>query len=330
MKFLIDDKIPYIRPYIERWGTCRYMAGAAISPADMADVDCLVTRTRTHVGAELLASSPVRLVVTATIGFDHIEAEALAARGVRWTNCPGCNATSVAQYVREALRPLLAERCAGRVPTLGIVGCGHVGNAVLAMAQQEGWRVLVSDPPLGLHDDLSEADAISYHVPLTHSGMWATYHMASHDFFRSLRRQPIIINAARGGVVDEEALLQAMDEGRVGPIVIDTWETEPTPRPALLRRAHIATPHIAGYSANGKANATLMTLRAIVQAAPSLGWQLPHVGLPDTAAQLLTTHYGGTLPHVAPYSPLTDSEALKAHPELFEQLRGNYPLRLED
>lgn len=322
MKFVIDDKIPYIRPYIEAIGECTYLPGAQISHADLVEADALIVRTRTKVNKALLEGTKVRLVVTATIGFDHIDTAYLHDAGIRWTNCPGCNATSVAQYV-EALLP--AHASLGRRGVLGLVGCGHVGSAVKAMAERLGWEVRVSDPPLGMTDDLSEADVITFHVPLTTDGPCPTHHMASDAFFRSLRRKPVVINAARGGVVDEAALLRAMDAGLVGLVAIDTWENEPHIDAELLRRATIATPHIAGYSANGKANATLMTLRAVCEA---FGIGEDVVALPSTARALLEEALG-VLPDLPPYHPSVDSAALKAAPDKFEYLRGHYPLRLE-
>lgn len=317
MRLVIDDKIPYIRPYATRLGKCRFLPGAEIGPQDVKDADVLIVRTRTRINKELLAGSSVRLVVSATIGYDHIDTDWLRAAGISWTNCPGCNATSVAQYVSAAIS------AAGRdVRVVGIVGCGHVGSAVRDALLREGREVLVSDPPLGLHADLSQADCITYHVPLTREGAFPTYHMADATFFSSLSRRPMIINAARGGVVDEQALLQAMDEGLVGAVVIDTWEAEPTPNPQLLERAAIATPHIAGYSANGKANATLMALRAVCN------YFHCHLDLPASPEALLRASLG-ELPELPPYDPRRDSEALKHAPELFESLRGNYPLRLE-
>lgn len=310
VKVVVDDKIPYIRPYVEHMGECIFLPGAAITASDVQDADVLIVRTRTRVNKELLEGSRVSIVVTATIGYDHIDTDYLTRHGIRWTNCPGCNARSVAQYIAGCL-PSKPGR-------LGIVGCGHVGSAVRQMAITHGWEVRVSDPPLGLNDDLTDCDVISFHVPLTTSGPCPTYHMASADFFTHLRRKPMIINAARGGVVDEEALLSAMDKGLVGPVVIDTWEHEPTPRPELLRRALYATPHIAGYSANGKATATWMTLRAI--GAPNL---------PASPTDLLREALGGTIPYQPTYTPAADSQALKTHPELFEHLRGHYPLRIE-
>lgn len=336
MRFVVDDKIPYIRPYLQSWGECRFMPGAEISAQDCREADCLVVRTRTHVDEQLLQGSSVRLVVTATIGYDHIDTDYLQRAHIRWTNCPGCNATSVAQYVEAVVNETLRYENENENIVMGIVGCGHVGSAVRAMAERHGWEVRVSDPPLGLNDDLSDCNVITFHTPLTypadglHPGSTVsahpTYHMASDAFFARLRRRPMIINAARGGVVDESALLRAMDAGLVGPVAIDTWEHEPQPNPELLRRALIATPHIAGYSANGKANATLMSLRAI---AAEFGLPAPLVsdGTPLTPQALLEATYGPL--HPEPYDPQRDSQALKSAPSRFEWLRGHYPLRLE-
>lgn len=350
MKLVIDDKIPYIRPYVAPLGSCLFLPGKDITADAVRDADVLIVRTRTRVDAGLLRDSRVRLVLTATIGYDHLDTAFLQRAGIAWRNCPGCNARSVAQYVGSVLPP-----CRPGL-SLGLVGCGHVGTEVKALAERLGWRVLVSDPPLGLHADLTACDVITYHVPLTHDGPCPTYHMASADFFRRLTHRPMIINASRGGVVDEAALLQALDDGLVGSCVIDCWEGEPHVNPALLQRALVATPHIAGYSANGKATATWMTLRHLLDfysTTPSapLG-HLPLYGeavrmegapkpfladfnalraaLPPTPLALLTEALGGTLPALPPYDARTDSDRLKAAPEEFERLRGNYPLRLEE
>lgn len=317
-RFVVDDKIPYIRPYLEQAGDCVFLPGRAISADDVRQADTLVVRTRTKVDARLLEGSRVRQVVTATIGFDHLDTAWLEAQGIAWHNCPGCNAPSVAQYVREALHSCGFPE-GGRGRTAGIVGLGHVGRAVRAALEKEGWQIRVSDPPLGLNDDLTSCDVITFHVPLTHDGNCPTCHMADAAFFRALCRRPLIVNAARGGVVDEEALLQALDTGAVSGAVIDCWEHEPDVNRQLLQRALLATPHIAGYSANGKAAATWQTLRHIDPCGP---W-------PASPAELLIEALGGSLPSLPPYDPTRDSEALKAHPENFESLRGNYPLRLE-
>lgn len=342
MKIIVDKDIPYIRETLaEISDDVTYLEGSAISPADVKDADALIVRTRTKCNASLLSGSKVQFVATATIGYDHIDTAFMESAGITWTNCPGCNAASVRQYVHSTL--LLLDKQGLLRPegsTIGIVGHGHVGSLVAAMAQEMGYRVLVNDPPLQLSmgadtlpyrfatlEELAqECDIITFHVPMIRSSRegqhqaYPTWHIANEEFFDKLARKPYIINSSRGGVVDEEALLRAMDDGKVSGAVIDTWENEPHINPSLLERAFIATPHIAGYSADGKVNADNMVIEAlcrhfgITQPAPIEAPDLPEGSLRDPLSL---------------YNPMLDTEHLRHNPELFEQLRGNYALRRE-
>lgn len=357
LRLVIDDKIPFIREAAATIGDAVYLPGAAISAADVRDADALIVRTRTRCNEALLGGSSVKFVATATIGYDHIDTAWLASAGIGWTNCPGCNAASVAQYVESAL--LLLER-RGRLRldatcTLAIVGVGHVGTQVALMARRHGLRLLLCDPLRLRHeggvkegtpaaggiadaectatmaDVCRDADVVTFHTPLTRSGEYATFHLADAAFFSALRRRPVFINAARGEVTDTSALLSAMEEGRVGEAVIDTWENEPDISRRLLQEAFLATPHVAGYSADGKANGTRMALEAVAR----------HFGIPFTARVCAPPLPQGFLynpsaaadaaacPSLALYDPRRDSDALRARPEAFERLRGDYPLRRE-
>ena len=330
MKIVVDDKIPYIRETIcQLADEVVFLSGAAITADDVRDADVLVVRTRTRCNQQLLEGSKVRLVVTATIGYDHIDTQWLEEAGIRWTNCPGCNSGSVAQYVECAL--LLLEQQKGlplRQSTIGIVGCGHVGSKVKAVAERLGMRVLVCDPPLGNPEFVPmdiierEADVITFHVPLTREGQYATWHLADEAFFQRLSRVPYIINTSRGEVVDNQALLRAMEDGQVRDAIIDVWENEPHPDPALLEKVFIGTPHIAGYSADGKVNADNMVIDAICQL-----FGLPHPGVIAPPALPADFRYTGSPLEL--YNPMDDSQKLKAASSLFEQLRNNYPLRRE-
>ena len=376
MKLIIDDKIPFIRGQAERVADeVVYLPGSKIGPDDVRDADALIVRTRTHCNRQLLEGSRVRFIATATIGFDHLDTDYLNEAGIVWTNCPGCNATSVAQYVRNAL--IEAER-EGIVKlseaSLGIVGYGHVGRAVCESLRPYVKEILLNDPPLeneefllrqatqaspnvaerrmkdegfdvahepekrgtpdsslfthhstfkSLTDLASSCDIISFHTPLTAEGPYPTFHLANEKFFQSLKRKPLLINAARGGVVDEAALLDAMDKGRVRQAIIDTWEGEPAINRALLSKVFIGTPHIAGYSADGKANATLMALRALVRWQSSLG-SIDIEPMFDIHPPLAQPERTGIF-----YSPTSDSNQLKESPQNFENLRGNYLLRRE-
>lgn len=336
MKIVVDDKIPYIRETIcQLADEVVFLSGAAITADDVKDADVLVVRTRTRCNQQLLEGSKVQLVVTATIGYDHIDTQWLDKAGIRWTNCPGCNSGSVAQYVESTL--LLLEQKKGlslRQSTIGIVGCGHVGSKVKAVAERLGMRVLVCDPPLAstpspltshfvsLDEIERNSDVITFHVPLTKEGDYATWHLADDDFFHRLSRVPYIINTSRGEVVDNKALLLAIEEGRVRDAIIDVWENEPHPDATLLDKLFIGTPHIAGYSADGKTNADNMVIDAICQQ-----FGLSHPGIIAPPALPKDFHYTGNPLEL--YNPMDDSQKLKAEPSHFEQLRNNYPLRRE-
>ena len=330
MKIVVDDKIPYIQEKLRLLADeVVLLKGAAISAADVQDADALIVRTRTRCDEALLKGSKVQFVATATIGFDHIDADYLAHAGIAWTSCPGCNAASVAQYIESSLLLLQQEK---GLPlsqsTIGIVGCGHVGSRVKAVAERLGMRVLVCDPPLAHPDFVSleaierEADVITFHVPLTHDGKHATWHMADELFFHRIARQPYIINTSRGGVVDNFALLSALQAGSVRDAILDVWEGEPNLSLPLLQRVFIGTPHIAGYSADGKANADNMVIAALCR---HFALAIPEkIAPPKLPSDFLYT--GNPLEL---YNPLADSQALKSDPSKFEYLRNHYPLRRE-
>lgn len=338
MKIIVDDKIPYIKGQIEQLGSeVLYLSGSKISADDVRDADVLVVRTRTHCNRALLEGSTVKFIVTATIGYDHIDTAYLAEAGIEWTNCPGCNATSVAQYVRNNLFLLEREHDLNlKECTLGIVGVGHVGSEVLKACQPYVGRVLLNDPPreaagwtesTPLAQLMEQCDVITFHTPLLRGGQWPTYHLADEAFFHGLARCPFIINSARGEVVDNAALLAALEEGRVRQAIVDTWEDEPRLSLPLLNKVYVGTPHIAGYSADGKANATRMSLEAIAR------W----MGKDDVSFHVVPPSVSGQIESCADtvegalrlYDPRQDSARLKADPSSFEMLRGNYPLRRE-
>ena len=342
MKIVCDDKIPYILPALRMLADeVAVLPGRDICATDVADADILVVRTRTRCDHRLLKHSKVRLVVTATIGFDHLDTRWLTNHGIEWHNCPGCNATSVGQYVRNSLLALQQERPFSlRDATVGIIGVGHVGTAVLEALQEAGVQhILLNDPPreeagdeapcgkwCALEQLQAEADVITLHTPLTTKGRHATHHLCDEAFFSGLRRQPILVNAARGGIVDEVALMAALERSCIREAIVDTWEHEPVIRRELLRKAFIGTPHIAGYSADGKANATRMALEHICR---YLGrpMEFDIRPLPLPADIVLADDPGERALQL--YDPRRDSQQLKMRPETFEQLRGNYPLRRE-
>lgn len=345
MKVVVDDKIPFIREPLEKLADkVIYKPGTAISREDVRDTDALIVRTRTHCNAELLEGSKVSFIATATIGFDHLDTAYLERAGIAWANCPGCNADSVGQYIRSCL--LLLEKEKGydlSHTTVGLVGIGHVGQAVIKAIRPLGVHILKNDPPLqerltqsglpvGDFTDLQSlqqhCDIISFHTPLVRTGSYPTFHLADKQFFDGLEKHPVIINTSRGPVADDHALYEALLDGRVSDAIVDTWEDEPHIHLPLLQRVYIGTPHIAGYSADGKANAARMTLKAFCR----------HFGLSSSFEIKIPRLPHDATPHgnlsdkelaLALYNPHNDSERLKSHPDLFEELRGNYPLRRE-
>ena len=318
MEIIVESHIPFIAGRLEPIATVRYLAPEEITPQAVRSAHTLIVRTRTRCNAALLDGSAVSHIVTATIGTDHIDLDYCRARGIRVDNAPGCNAPAVAQYVLAALGRLMPQ---GEPLTLGIVGVGHVGGIVDRWARANGIRTLLCDPPraaaegsdafVSLGEIAERCDAVTFHTPLDAS----TRHMADARFFASLRRRPVVINAARGPVVDTEALVAALQEGRVSHAVIDCWEDEPQISPDLLRLATIATPHIAGYSAQGKLRATAMAICAVApQLAPELPVAARHPALADITAS---------------YDPMADTARLKAEPFNFELIRNTYNYRNE-
>ena len=333
MKVIVDNKIPYIKGNIEKIADeVVYLPGHAFTKEEVKDADALIVRTRTLCNAELLEGSSVKFIATATIGFDHIDVDYCREAGIVWTNCPGCNAGSVEQYVHASL--LLLKHHKGldlKKAVLGIVGVGHVGKRVQRMAEALGMRVLLNDPPredsgepgfVSLQTIAEESDVITFHTPLNREGKYKTFHLADAGFFSGLKRTPSIINSE---VVDASALLDALEEGKVKDAVIDTWEGEPDISLELLRKVFIGTPHIAGYSADGKANATRMSLEALCM----YFGKTAEFSIIPPALPLKTYSDDAEKAYLEVYNPMEDSARLKENPEKFEWFRGNYPLRRE-
>lgn len=328
---VIDKYIPFLAEAVQQhWpDECvRALEPSAINAEAVRDADVLVVRTRTQVNEALLRGSKVRLVCTATIGFDHIDTAYCAAQGIAWMSCPGCNAQAVCDYIEEVLTThyslLPIGQGAGVGLCIGIVGVGHVGSLVAQMAERLGMTVLLNDPPKGIGVSLDtiarECDVITFHTPLTHTGDYPTYHLCDASFLAQCKPNALIINAARGGVVDEQALLASGRE-----YVLDTWENEPHIDLEVLRHARLASMHIAGYSVLGKRNATQMCLDAIAHAFGYAPIVLPtSFSAPgDSAAGWLSrlteqmrTRLDGQL--------LDGSQSVAS---VFESLRKSYPLR---
>ncbi len=310
MDIIIESHIPFIQGKLEALGhRVSYLPPEAITADAVRNADALIIRTRTRCDAALLEGSRVSHIATATIGTDHIDLDYCRSRGIRVDNAPGCNAPAVAQYV---LSTICAVKPQAR--TIGIVGVGHVGSIVRRWAEANGFRTLLNDPPLGLNTPLEilaeQADVITFHTPLDE----LTRHIINAGFLAKCSRKPLIINAARGPIADTAALIDALKEQRV-LAAVDCWEGEPRISRELLDLCSVATPHIAGYSLQGKQRATAMALRAID---PRIDIELPRVAdIPS-----LKTIAAG-------YNPLADTAALKANPDAFESLRNHYDYRPE-
>jgi len=338
MKIIIDDKIPYIRGVIEKMNPeiqVVYLPGKAFTTEEIRNANALIIRTRTHCNKRLLQGSQVKFIATATIGYDHIDTVYCKEAGIYWTNCPGCNSASVQQYIYSVLLLLQQEKgiILNRL-TLGIVGVGNVGKKIAEVARELDMKVLCCDPPRAeeeqvpdfhpIEELIAQCNIITFHTPLIREGKYSTYHLVNEQFFESLAKPIIIINTSRGEVVDNAALLTAINAKRVKEAVLDVWENEPFISLPLLKKVFIGTPHIAGYSADGKANATRMSLTAFCDF-----FHLPKNFIIEppmpSVTEIIAKDQSEALLKI--YDPRKDSKALKDNPTQFEYLRGNYPLR---
>lgn len=345
MKIIADQNIPYLKGVAEQYGDVTYLDGTQFTKEAIKDADTLIVRTVTRFDESNLAGSSIKLICSATIGYDHIDTNYCDTHGIAWRNAPGSNSGSVQQYILSSL--ITISRKKGfelKDKTIGIVGVGNVGKKVAKACRALGMNVLLNDPPrqraennnefVSLHTIADEADIITFHTPLVKEGIDKTYHLADEEFFSSLVKEPTIINSARGGIIDTNAIKQALYHGKIAGAIIDCWENEPHIDLDYLDMADIATPHIAGYSADGKANATRESLKSIAE----------FYGLDKSAAMLVQPYelenpvidlnnyishnrvYGAI---VHTYDPMADFARFKAAPETFKQLRNNYPLRRE-
>ena len=345
MKILADAHIPYLQGVAEQFGEVTYLPGNEFTKETVKDNDVLIVRTVTYFDEKILAGSNVKLICSATIGFDHIDTHYCEENNIAWRTAPGCNASSVEQYVTTSIvRMAQKYNFELKDKTVGIVGVGNVGKKVARACQVLGMRVLLNDPPRQEREksdkfvDLAtlqrEADIITFHTPLTKEGKHTTYHLADKSFFNNLGKKPIIINSSRGAVVSNEALKIALRKEVVTGAIIDTWENEPNIDSQLLKLVDIATPHIAGYSADGKWNATEMSLETInkfFKLNKTPVEMLPIVEPEETVINLSQYSDEKQLAKALLYSydPFEDSTLLKESPNKFYYFRSHYPLRRE-
>ena len=349
MKIIIDDKIPFLKGILDDIADVHYIPGSEISKEIVSDADALIVRTRTMCNSALLANSQVKAIATATIGYDHIDTEFCNKNNITWSNAKGCNAPSVAQYITSVLLNLSVKH---NIPlqgkTLGIIGVGNVGKEVEKVAKAFGMKVLLNDPIREKSEDkikwasLTEiatcADFITVHTPLTLDGDYKTYHLIDDKFLRLMQPKAFLINSSRGEVVCNQSLKSALHTSQIKGAVLDVWENEPNIDLELLSLLDIATPHIAGYSADGKAQGTAMSVQFISKFfnLNLNNWTPNDIPMPkikninfaqfaniENKYEILLNAYNYS------YDILSDDNALRANPENFEKLRGNYPLRRE-
>lgn len=346
MKIIADKNIPYLKGIAEHFGDVTYLDGADFTKDTIREADTLIVRTVARFDEKNLAGSNVKLICSATIGYDHIDTEYCDTHGIAWRNAPGCNSGSVQQYIISSLIVISQKKGFDlKNKTIGIVGVGNVGKKVARACEMLGMKVLLNDPPrqraeknekfVSLKTIMDEADIITFHTPLVKDGEDKTFHLADDRFFLSLGKKPILINSARGGIVDTQAIKAAIRQGLVSGAIIDCWENEPQIDLEYMDMVDIATPHIAGYSADGKANATRMSLESIagfynLDRSPINLIKIPSPDNPvidlNNYTQSVDRVYSALLDT---YTPMGDYSRLKAAPDTFKQLRNNYPLRRE-
>lgn len=349
--------MPFAQEAFGRLGAVEILPPREITPARVREAEILAVRSTLRVNRALLAGSRVRFVGTATIGTDHLEIPWLEQAGIRWCSAAGCNANSVAEYMAAALLRLAARQnftLAGM--TMAVIGVGNVGRLVVRKLGALGLRILQNDPPRQaaekspafrpLDEILPQADIVTLHVPLTAAGPYPTRHLADAGFFAKLKPGAIFINAARGGAQDSDALLAALAGGRVAHAILDTWEGEPAFRPDVLRRAAWGTPHIAGYSYEGKVMGTVMVYRELCRflgvqpdwdhepllpppAVPEIALAAPAADMPDE--RLLEQAVRQLYDIERDDANLRRIAALEdqARGRAFEELRQKYPMRRE-
>ena len=340
MKIVIDSAIPFIHGVFEPYAEVKYIFGPDIRRDDLMDADALVTRTRTRCDAALLAGTAVKMIASATIGMDHIDQDFCREAGIFVTNAAGCNAGGVMNYVFSALYGVAARKGIKlEDQTLGIIGVGNVGRRVESMALALGFSVLKNDPPRAeaegpscfceLDELLAKSTVVTMHVPLNET----TRAMADESFFAKMRQDAIFINASRGEVVVDEALKAARP--KLSAIIIDTWNNEPHPDPELIEMVDIATPHIAGYSYQGKQNGTTAAVRAVARYFKIIPLYefFPTTELKELEAVKLDFR-GKNQGEIASmmqynYPIFTDDFLFRCAPDHFEQLRADYQYRRE-
>lgn len=356
MLIVADENIPLVEAFFGDVGEVRRVSGRTMSPEDVREADVLLVRSVTQVNRALLEGSRVRFVGTTTIGTDHVDLGWLEESGIRFSAAPGCNANSVVEYVLSVLS-LYAERRAlddwSRL-TVGIVGVGNVGGELAEKLVRIGFSVKLCDPPRAEHEpegantfvDLDEAlacDVVSIHTPLTRDSAHPTFHMVGERELAGLNAEQLLINAGRGEVIDSAALYERLGQGNAPLVALDVWEQEPRINPELVDRVWLATPHIAGYSLEGKVQGTEMIYQAIskflgLPTRKQAGQFLPEPALSKVSFTSSADERAAIrIALRACYDPRQDDARLRQtmraptdeRGAAFDRLRRNYPVRRE-
>jgi len=347
MKIVADDKIPFLKGVLEPFADVIYLPGRQISNKVLKDADAVLIRTRTKCTGSLLKGTKVRFIGTATIGFDHMDTQYCEKNDIFWTNAPGCNSFSVKQYIAAALLKIASEfRFSLKEKTIGIVGVGNVGSKVEKLARTLGMNVLLNDPPRARKEgrdnfvDLGtifyKSDIVTLHVPLNVVGEDCTWHLFDEKSFKKMKKGTWFINTSRGEVMVTNALKKALDSGKLAGAVLDVWENEPDIDIELMGKTFLATPHIAGYSTDGKANGTSVVVNALSEFfdLPLKKWY--PVSIPEPEKPVISINgidkndediIREAVLHT--YNIDEDNINLRFAPADFEKQRGDYGVRRE-
>ena len=354
MKIIADANIPHVAECFSSIGEVQTIGGREITKDIVADADILLVRSITPVFADLLTGSNVRFVATATIGFDHVDVDFLRHNSIGFASAPGSNANSAAEYVIAAILEIAQKHnitLDGK--SIGVIGVGNVGSKVAKKCKELGMKVLLNDPPLYRQtddvkyvqlQDLYDCDFITFHTPLTFDGIDKTYHLADENFFKSLKEGCVFINASRGAVADSKPLEEAINTKRLKAVALDVWENEPKIDTNLLKKVDIGSPHIAGYSLDGKIAGLIMIYNSVCEFFGIKPEHDIHDFLPEPEVKTIEisdesqdeqTIIHNTVSKV--YSIKRDDENLRKIPnepaesvgKFFDQLRKNYPVRRE-
>lgn len=354
MKIIADTNIPFVKECFASCGEVVLSPGRQMTPELVRDADALLVRSVTNVNAALLEGSRVKFVATATIGFDHVDRDYLDAKGIGFASAPGSNANSVGEYIVAAMHEIAIKKgfqLEGK--SLGIVGVGNVGTKVETKARALGMKVVLNDPPLARQTgdqkyrpltELFGCDFLTFHVPLNKSGQDKTYHMADSSLFEQLRPGIVFMNSSRGGVMETTAVKAAIKSGKFAACVLDVWEGEPNIDAELLSMVDIATPHIAGYSYDGKVAGMIMIYEAFcshfgIKATHKIDDFLPASIVPSLDIDARSVHEQTVIRNAVKelYDIMADDRNMRqilALPaaeqgKYFDKLRKDYPVRRE-